>query len=286
MKSPIKLLRLAGLIGVALLNSACSSLIASQASTLTDGLASAVLDSEDLMTVEQGAPAYLLLIDGLIEASPDNADMLMTGAQLNSAYAAAFVKDDARGKLMTDKALNYALKAACIKSKALCDAQTKEFDQLQDAVTKEQDIDTAYQLGVAWIGWLMAHSDDWNAIAQLPRAKAFLDRVIVLDEEHELGNAHLYLGGLATLLPPAMGGQPETGREHFEAAIRISEGKNLLAKVIYAQQYARLVFDQELHDQLLQDVLDSEARVEGLTLTNLAAQREAQILLDESPEYF
>ncbi len=268
------------------MNSACSSLIASQAGALTDGLASAVLDSEDLLTVEQGAPAYLLLIDGLIESAPNNADMLMTGAQLNNAYAAAFVKDDVRNKLMTDKALNYAFSAACINNKALCNAQTIEFDQLEQAISEEQDIDTVYQLGVAWIGWLMAHSDDWNAIAQLPRAKACLERVTELDESYELGNAHLYLGGLATLLPPAMGGQPETGREHFEAAIKISEGKNLLAKVIYAQQYARLVFDQELHDQLLSEVLSSEPRVKGLTLSNLAAQREAKILLDESQEYF
>ena len=44
-------------------------------------------------------------------------------------------------------------------------------------------------------------------------------------------------------------------RQCFERAIEISEGKTLMAKVIYARQYARLVFDQELHDRLLQEVL-------------------------------
>ena len=280
------LFRLATLICLTLGVSSCGSLIASQTGKLTDGLASAVLDSEDLTTVEQGAPAYLLLIDGLIESSPNNVDMLMTGAQLNGAYSAAFVVDDGRNKLMTTKALNYALSASCIHNKSLCGAQTMEFASLEQAIDAEQNIETIYQLGVAWIGWLTAHTDDWNALAQLPRAKACLDRVLSLDEEYELGNVHLYLGGLATLLPPAMGGQPETGREHFEAAVRISEGKNLLAKVIFAQQYARLVFDQELHDRLLNEAINSDPRVKGLTLSNLVAQREARKLLAESAEYF
>lgn len=245
-----------------------------------------MLNSEDMQTVEQGAPAYLLLIDGLIESSPEDASLLTTGARLNGAYAAAFVEDDARSKAMNQKALNYAKGAACAQNSSLCNVQTVEFQTLEKAVAQETAIEPLYVLGVAWLGWLQAHSDDWNAVAQLSRAKLCLDRVLELDEAHDGGNAHLYLGGIATLLPPAMGGQPELGKQHFEAAIRLSKGKNLLAKVIYAQQYARLVFDQDLHDRLLNEVLASNPQVPGLTLSNLAAQDQAQVLLDESSEYF
>ncbi|MFK7733083.1 MAG: TRAP transporter TatT component family protein [Pseudomonadales bacterium] len=265
---------------------ACSSLISSQTSKLADGLTNAVLNSEDLETVAQGAPAYLLLIDGLIESAPDDASLLTTGAKLNGAYAAAFVDDDARSKAMNQKALNYAKGAACSQNASLCNVQTIEFQVLEKAVLEATSIEPLYVLGVAWLGWLQAHSDDWNAIAQLSRAKLLLDRVVELDGAHDGGNAHLYLGGIATLLPPAMGGQPELGKQHFETAIALSEGKNLLAKVIYAQQYARLVFDQDLHDRLLNEVLTSDPQVPGLTLSNLAAKQQAQVLLDESAEYF
>ena len=59
-----------------------------------------------------------------------------------------------------------------------------------------------------------------------------------------------------------------------------------MAKVLLARDYARLVFDQELHDRLCQQVLDGDPIEPGLTLSNVLAQREAERLLDESQEYF
>jgi hypothetical protein len=59
-----------------------------------------------------------------------------------------------------------------------------------------------------------------------------------------------------------------------------------MAKVLYAQQYARLLFEQELHDRLLTEVLQANAKAEGLTLMNQFAKQQAEILLAESAEYF
>ena len=59
-----------------------------------------------------------------------------------------------------------------------------------------------------------------------------------------------------------------------------------MAKVLYAKQYARLMFEQELHDDLLQQVIDADPYAEGLTLINRLAQRQADRLLAESADYF
>jgi hypothetical protein len=59
-----------------------------------------------------------------------------------------------------------------------------------------------------------------------------------------------------------------------------------MAKVLYAQQYARLLFEQELHDRLLNEVLNADAHAEGLTLLNQLAKQQAKVLLAESAEYF
>jgi len=83
-----------------------------------------------------------------------------------------------------------------------------------------------------------------------------------------------------------MGGKPDVGKAHFERAIELSEGKFLPAKVFFAQQYARLVFDRELHDSLLKEVMDADARVDGLTLINLIAKEQASALLESADEYF
>jgi hypothetical protein len=59
-----------------------------------------------------------------------------------------------------------------------------------------------------------------------------------------------------------------------------------MVKTLYARYYARMVFNQELHDRLLREVIDAPAATPGLTLINTLAQEEARSLLAESSEYF
>jgi len=54
--------------------------------------------------------------------------------------------------------------------------------------------------------------------------------------------------------------------------------------VKYARYYARLVFNQELHDRLLKEVLAADPQVHRLTLSNVMAQEEARKL--KADEYF
>jgi len=130
------------------------------------------------------------------------------------------------------------------------------------------------------------NSSDWNAIADLPKVQALMERVVALDDGYEDGGAHLFLGVLYTLRPASLGGKPELGREHFEKAVSMSDGRNLMAKVLFARQYARLVFDQELHDRLLGEVVVADPVEPGYTLSNSMARDLADELLAESDEYF
>ena len=52
------------------LTAGCSSIMSSATTGLAESLTNAVLDQNDPETVRQGAPAYLLLIDGLIADNP------------------------------------------------------------------------------------------------------------------------------------------------------------------------------------------------------------------------
>jgi len=91
---------------------------------------------------------------------------------------------------------------------------------------------------------------------------------------------------IKTLRPAALGGQPEIARVHFESAIEISDGHNLMYSVLMAKHYARNVFDRELHDRLLNAVIEAPAEYPGYTLVNTLAAIEAQKLLAESDEFF
>ena len=59
-----------------------------------------------------------------------------------------------------------------------------------------------------------------------------------------------------------------------------------MINVLMAQYYTRMVFDQALHDQLLQAVLSKPAEAPGLTLVNTIAKLQARKLLEESVDFF
>ena len=98
--------------------------------------------------------------------------------------------------------------------------------------------------------------------------------------------AHLYMAVMESLLPPTLGGKPELAKKHFDRAIELSNGENLMAKVLYAEKYARLLFDRELHDELLQQVIDADTGAQDQILVNtLDRQKAAELLLD-GDDYF
>lgn len=251
-------------------------------------LSNAILNNNDLETVESGAPAYLLMMDGFLEGNPESKSLLRSASSLNGAYAGVFVQDLERKQRLTTKALDYAFRAMCAHKANACNLRKVKFQEYQMLIGSmgNDDIPILYTLGTAWAGWIQAHSDDWNAVAELARIQFIMKHLEKLDETYESGTVHLYLGVLASLFPPAMGGKPEEGRQHFERAITLSEGRNLMIKVLYAKQYARLVFDRDLHDRLLKEVIAADAKAPRLTLINTLAQRQALELLDSADDYF
>ena len=266
----------------------CASMVSSAASRMASDLSSAILEQDDPDTVEAGAPAYLLLIDGLIRDNPKNEDLLRSGATLYGAYAGVFVKDAVRAQRLTGKSRDYAERAMCLHRSELCGFGKRPYDDFRATLNglNKENVPTLFIFASAWAGWIQARSGDWNAIADLAKVRAAMERVVALDETHEHGSAHLYLGIMTTLLPPTLGGKPEEGRDHFERAIALSQGHDLMVKVEYARRYARLVFDRPLHDRLLNEVLKAPAAVPGFTLSNTLAQRAAHELLKSADSYF
>ncbi len=266
----------------------CASVVSSVTESLAEDLSSAILDSEDLEVVRDGAPAYLIMLDALLRSDPDSPTLLAAAATLNGAYGTAFADEPERRRAFADKALRLASRAACEALPWTCTARADDLATLAGNLTelRAEDVPVAYAFTTAWAGWIQAHSDDWGAVAELGRVKALMTRIAELDEAYEHGGPRMYLGVFETLVPAALGGRPELGREHFERAIALSEGRFLMARVLLAEQYGRLVFDRELHDRELRAALDADPRQPGMTLTNLIAQQQARVLLESADDYF
>lgn len=252
-------------------------------------LSEGILGQDDLTLVDEGLPAYLLTLDGLVLTYPDNVRVLSAAAELYSAYAGVFVTEPERQRRLSRKALDYAQRAACADIRALCDLNTLRAIEAETriaSVTRERNAPSLFLLGSVWASYIQAHSDDWNAVAQLTTAQRLLEQQVQLQPGYNNGMGELYLGIIASLVPPALGGQPEVARAYFESAIEYSQDRNLIIKVYYAEQYARLMFDQALHDELLNAVLAADPAAGNLTLQNTYAQQLARELLATSDQYF
>lgn len=248
-----------------------------------------VLNNNDLATVEDGLPTYLLLVDGALITYPESKSLLLTASSLNSAYSGVFVTDESRKLKMTQKAYAFSAKALCLHKKAACgmkDLPFEEFEALIAGFHKKKDLPYLYAHASNWTALIQLTSDDFNSIAHLARVELMMKRVIEIDAAYEFGMPLVYMGALKSLIPPSLGGKPEEARQYFEQAIKASKGTNLMAKVMYAEMYARLMFDRELHDRLLNEVLAAPSEAHGLTLQNEYAKKEAQRLLAGSNDYF
>jgi tetratricopeptide (TPR) repeat protein len=265
-----------------LLLGGCAAMMSSAASGLADNLSSAILNQDDPETVRAGAPSYMLLLDSFLEGDPDNPQLLASAATLYASYGAVFADDPMRASRLTTRARNYAQDAMCESYEPSCDwpdASYDEFVATLDGVTGKQT-EYLYTYGFATLAYLRAHSDDWNSLAELPQVEALFNRYLEIAGDDVEGTVHTYMGILLTL------GKPEEAREHFEKAIEMSEGRDLSAKVEYAKGYAKLLYERELHDRLLGEVIEASPYADGLTLSNVMAKEEAEQLMSEADDYF
>jgi len=270
---------------VVILSAGCASIVGGRAA---DTLSAAVLNADDPRVVAQGLPAYLLIVDGLIAQDPDNAALLSGGAQLFALYGSRFEPDAEHAAELTAKSRRYGQRALCREYAPSCGWAGLGYDEFVAELgrLRLRHVDTLYAYAVSWLSHLSATSTDWTAVGELPWVQAALERVLELDEDYDGGGVHTYLGILNSLRPPALGGKPELAKAHFERSIELSGGTDLSVKVEYARRYARMMFDRELHDRLLEEVLAAPAESPGHTLFNVLAKRDAAELLETSTEYF
>lgn len=264
--------------------SGCATVVSNAAGNLS----AAVLNQDDPETARAAIPAYMVLVDSVLEGSPDSPAALSAAATLYASYGAVFADESSRAQRLTTKARRYALSAMCIRYEDSCDWRDMNYEEFAASVTgvKAKDADYLYTYGFATLAYLRAHSSDWDTLAELPQIETLFDHYLEIAGDDVAPSTHTYMGILLTLRPPALGGKPELAREHFEKAIDLSHGRDLSAKVEYARGYAKMLYDRELHDRLLNEVLEADPYADGLTLSNVLAQEDAANLLAEADDYF
>lgn len=244
----------------------------------------------DLELVCDGAASYLLMLDGMIAADTSDRKLLLTAVRGFSAYAAALdvCGRPERAATVSGKAKDYGL-ALLATRPGLESIATMEPDALQAALAEmdADDVGLLFWAGNGWATWIRYQEGSPESLADLVRVERIMLRVLELDKTFYHGGAHLFLGAYYGAKPPLLGGRPEQSRFHFEQALAVSKREFLPVQVAFAQTYARLMYDQNLYEQLLREVIDFPAEQRpDIALANQAAKRRAEQLLVEIDRVF
>jgi len=275
-----------------LLLSAClpnKKLTVGATATLLEEVARASSKQSDLRILREGTPAYLMLIDGMIQAWPDNEQLLIAGAQSYSSFASLFVEDQDKeyAKLLYERGKRYALRS--LERRGLKDPLQRPFDEFREGLKRlgKKDVPYLFWAGTCWVNWIRLNLDSMEAMSELPRVEWMMRRVLELDEGFYYGGPHLFMGIWLASRPKIAGGDLKKAQGHFLKALDLGQRKFLMAYVYYANYYARNIMDKDLFISTLQKVLETPADTSpDLVLLNTVAKNQAKELLSHVGEYF
>jgi hypothetical protein len=254
---------------------------------LLEEVAKASSKQSDLRLIREGMPAYLLLMDGMVEAWPDSAPLLIAAAQAYSSYASIYgeVRDrkDQEQEEQEDypavlygKARKYALKS--LERRGLKKPAEIPLDDFREGLQRlgKRDLPYLFWTAACWGSWISLNLGSMEALAELPKVETLMKRVLELDETFYYGGAHLFMGIWFASRPKGLGQDLKKAQEHFLKAIEIGQGKFLMAYVYYAEYYARKTMDKDLFAFALQRVAETPPDIlPDLTLLNSVAKKKA-----------
>ncbi len=102
----------------------------------------------DVRVIQAGMPAYLMLMDGMVEAWPKNERLLIAAAQGYASFASAFAEDAGYATVLHGKAKNYALKS--LERRGLKNPSGSNFEDLEHALTDLGKADVPYLFWAAF----------------------------------------------------------------------------------------------------------------------------------------
>lgn len=250
----------------------------------------ALYEETDLQIAEQAIASNLKLLEGLHRSDPKNKNIILLLTQGYASYSLGFVEDDSvqRAQLFYLRAREYGFKLLRTTS-AFKDSIPQREQLFVERVhqLKKKDVPSLFWTAFAWGGWINLSKDNPQAIFDLGKVKAMMNKVIELDEKFFYGSAHLFFGAINGSLPKLLGGDPEKAKQHFERCLTLSDRKFLLAYIYLARYYAQPLLDEDLFDQYLQQVEDAPLYIlpENKLITAIAKEK-ARHLRGKKEELF
>lgn len=291
MRSPKNSLKTALIALCALLLNACSTgqIVARSSLSIMDSGVAAMNREPDLELAKAAIPANLKLVESLTREIPTNRELRIHAAQGFYGYTFGFVEDEnpARASALYRRGLEHAL--AALETAGLGDPMTMQRDVLhQKLAALERDaVPDLFWAASNWAKWIDLNRTDPARIADMGKVESLMQRVLELDETFYFGGPHIFFGVWYGSRPPMLGGNFALSEMHFGKAQNITQGKLLIADVLYAQYLAVQQGDRKTFHDKLTAVIDTPSdSYPEMALANAIAQHKAKILLKNEEELF
>lgn len=284
-------MRLPLLMIVSILLASCTmgQVLVQPALPLVDNSIEKLNRETDLKAAEKSVTGNLKILQRMIKLDPQNAQLHSYAAQGLYGLAYGF-REESQPQVASDlylRGMQHGIKAMQLNGASnLLDGTMADFNRQVSGMSKS-DVATMFWTASNWGKWIDMHRDDPDALAQLPRATALMQRVIELEDTFYYGGAHMYFGVYYGSRAPTLGGNFRKSRAYFDRAREITNGKLLIPDLLQAQYLARQEFDQKEFHQLLTGVVNApDDLMPELGLQNQIAKRKAAALLKRENEWF
>lgn len=249
-------------------------------------------------------PGNIVQMEGLLRIVPENKIIVMNAVRLYTAYAYGWVEDRVelhvlendhpaaeeqlrRARYMYLRARDLAKHRIALDHDGFDEAYQAGLPQfrewLQRTFKKPEHAEGIFWAGYAWGSYINASKHDMVAVADLPFAKALIERSVELDPTYFNGAGTIFLAVVATEAP---GADLDAAEPLWNQALELTERRNLLTLVNMARTYAVRRQDRELYVSLLREVLEAGDIAPNQRLTNMIAKRRAARYLRQVEERF
>ncbi len=252
--------------------------------------------------VRDAIPFGLKLNEALLKEIPNHKGLLLATASGFTQYAYAFVQFEAdlaeendfatsvelrkQAQKLYLRAREYAVRGLEVSHPGFMEKLHTNPQSALESM-KLDDVPFLYWIGVSWAAAISLSKENLDLLSELYLVDAIMNRALALDEDYNNGALHEFFIAFDGSRPVAMGGSSKRAREHFDRAIKLTEGHKASPYVSLAENVSVKQQDVKEFTKLLKMALNIDVNTKPeYRLENILSQRRASWLLSHIEDLF
>ncbi len=264
--------------------SGCTSMLRSGikiAHPAIENIEVALFQQKNLDLVKEGLPGQILLLEGMLETSPNDM-LLLTMATKAYTGLGMMIEDENPEQATTLYSRGTEVGIRSLKQhrgfrKAL--EQGKSVGEAAKTIKSKKFIPPLLWTAACMGANVLLNAGDPMIAIDLAPVNSMINHVIEIDGDYFYGFAHMFVGTVNSMLPETFGGDKKKALKAFETIFEKNNGQFLLPKVFYARFY--VTDENDAKATLLSVINAPEGQMPEVELLNQIAKSKAKSLLKQ-----